>query len=113
MKKKFNWRDIISEVLRITMIVQLGTYGLMHQLNELPQNKTINIMLGLTALAVFLVGLWFPYLIPNSPKEDDDRGVLLKNDLPLVADENLQRVALTDTHGPADLFGNYYSPASV
>ena len=25
----------------------------------------------------------------------------------------LQRVALTDTHGPADLFGNYYSPASV
>ena len=42
-----------------------------------------------------------------------DRGVLLKNDLPLVADENLQRVALTDAHGPADLFGNYYSPASV
>ena len=42
-----------------------------------------------------------------------DGGVLLKNDLSLVADENLQRVALTDTHGPADLFGNYYSPASV
>lgn len=79
MKKKFNWRDIISEVLRITMIVQLGTYGLMHQLNELPQNKTINIMLGLTALAVFLVGLWFPYLIPNSPKEDDDMEKLGKD----------------------------------
>lgn len=79
MKKKFNWRDIISEVLRITMIVQLGTYGLMHQLNELPQNKTINIMLGLTALAVFLVGLWFPYLIPNSPKEDDDMEKLEKD----------------------------------
>ena len=37
----------------------------------------------------------------------------LKMTSPLVADENLQRVALTNAHGPADLFGNYYSPASV
>ena len=42
-----------------------------------------------------------------------DRGVLLKNDLSLVAHKNLQRVAFTNAHGPADLFGNYYSLASV
>ena len=38
-----------------------------------------------------------------------DRGILLKNDLPLVADKDLQRVALTNAHGPADLFRNNYS----
>lgn len=42
-----------------------------------------------------------------------DRGILLKNDLPLVTDKDLQRIALTNAHGPADLFGNYYSPANV
>ena len=35
-----------------------------------------------------------------------DGGILLKDDLPLVADEDLQRVALPNAHGSADLLGN-------
>ena len=42
-----------------------------------------------------------------------DRGILLKNDLALVAHKDLQRVALTNAHGSADLFGNYYSPQII
>ena len=38
-----------------------------------------------------------------------DRGILLKNDLALVAHKNLQWVALTDAHSPADLFRNDHS----
>lgn len=41
-----------------------------------------------------------------------DEGILLKNDLSVPGGEDLQRVALTDPHGAADLLGDYH-PAQV
>ena len=39
--------------------------------------------------------------------------VLLKNDLPVLVRKNLQRVALADAHGAADLFGDDYAAQVV
>ena len=41
-----------------------------------------------------------------------DEGVLLENDFPVPCGVDLQRVALTDTHGAADLLGDH-DPAQV
>ena len=40
--------------------------------------------------------------IPQLP----DGGIFLENQLPILIGENLQRVAFTDAHGAADLFGD-------
>ena len=64
-KKERTGRQIIRETLRITWLVQAGAYTLMQRLNELPQDKTINIMLSLTLWAFGLVGLWFDFLVPE------------------------------------------------
>ena len=45
-KKERTGRQIIRETLRITWLAQAGAYTLMQRLNELPQDKTINIMLS-------------------------------------------------------------------
>ena len=55
-KKERTGRQIIRETLRIAWLVQAGAYTLMQRLNELPQDKTINIMLSLTLWAFGLVG---------------------------------------------------------
>lgn len=72
MKKDFDGRFIIRQALRVVLTVQIGAYGLMYELNDLPQNKAVNIMLSLTLWAIFLVALWFIYLVPEPPKEDAD-----------------------------------------
>ena len=41
-----------------------------------------------------------------------DEGVLLENDFPVPCGVDLQRVALTDTHGAADLLGDHDRPRS-
>ena len=45
------------------------------RLNELPQDKTINIMLSLTLWAFGLVGLWFDFLVPEpvAPEADKEK----------------------------------------
>ena len=53
-KKERTGRQIIRETLRIAWLVQAGAYTLMQRLNELPQDKTINIMLSLTLWAFAL-----------------------------------------------------------
>lgn len=47
----------------------------MQRLNELPQDKTINIMLSLTLWAFGLVGLWFDFLVPEpiAPEADKEK----------------------------------------
>ena len=67
-KKERTGRQIIRETLRIAWLVQAGAYTLMQRLNELPQDKTINIMLG-------LVGLWFDFLVPEpvAPEADKEK----------------------------------------
>ena len=52
-----------------------GAYTLMQRLNELPQDKTINIMLSLTLWAFGLVGLWFDFLVPEpvAPEADKEK----------------------------------------
>lgn len=71
-KKERTGRQIIRETLRITWLVQAGAYTLMQRLNELPQDKTINIMLSLTLWAFGLVGLWFDFLVPE-PVADKEK----------------------------------------
>ena len=68
-KKERTGRQIIRETLRIAWLVQAGAYTLMQRLNELPQDKTINIMLSLT------VGLWFDFLVPEpvAPEADKEK----------------------------------------
>lgn len=55
--------------------MQAGAYTLMQRLNELPQDKTINIMLCLTLWAFGLVGLWFDFLVPEpvAPEADKEK----------------------------------------
>ena len=87
-KKERTGRQIIRETLRITWLVQAGAYTLMQRLNELPQDKTINIMLltrrwmksmnimlSLTLWAFGLVGLWFDFLVPEpvAPEADKEK----------------------------------------
>lgn len=75
-KKERTGRQIIRETLRITWLAQAGAYTLMQRLNELPQDKTINIMLSLTLWAFGLVGLWFDFLVPepaDKEKAEKDR----------------------------------------
>lgn len=55
-----------------------GAGGCLHadeRLNELPQDKTINIMLSLTLWAFGLVGLWFDFLVPEpvAPEADKEK----------------------------------------
>lgn len=59
----------------ITWLAQAGAYTLMQRLNELPQDKTINIMLSLTLWAFGLVGLWFDFLVPEpiAPEADKEK----------------------------------------
>ena len=42
-----------------------------------------------------------------------DEGIFLKNNFSVPSGEDLQRVALADTHGAAYLLGNYHSPQVV
>lgn len=74
-KKERTGRQIIRETLRIAWLVQAGAYTLMQRLNELPQDKTINIMLSLTLWAFGLVGLWFDFLVPEpvAPEADKEK----------------------------------------
>ena len=74
-KKERTGRQIIRETLRITWLVQAGAYTLMQRLNELPQDKTINIMLSLTLWAFGLVGLWLDFLVPEpvAPEADKEK----------------------------------------
>ena len=74
-KKERTGRQIIRETLRITWLVQAGAYTLMQRLNELPQDKTIKIMLSLTLWAFGLVGLWFDFLVPEpvAPEADKEK----------------------------------------
>lgn len=72
-KKERTGRQIIRETLRITWLVQAGAYTLMQRLNELPQDKTINIMLSLTLWAFGLVGLWFDFLVPEPVALEADK----------------------------------------
>ena len=78
-KKERTGRQIIRETLRITWLVQAGAYTLMQRLNELPQDKTINIMLSLTLWAFGLVGLWFDFLVPEpvAPEADKEKAAIL------------------------------------
>lgn len=55
-KKERTGRQIIRETLRITWLAQAGAYTLMQRLNELPQDKTINIMLNYAEPDT--VGVW-------------------------------------------------------
>ena len=74
-KKERTGRQIIRETLRIAGLVQVGAYTLMQGLNELPQDKTINIMLSLTLWAFLLVGIWFDFLVPEpiAPEADKEK----------------------------------------
>ena len=42
-----------------------------------------------------------------------DKGILLKNNLAVTGGEDLQGVALADTHGAADLFGDHHAAKVV
>lgn len=55
-KKEKTGRQIISETLRIAWLVQGGAYALMSKQGQLPQDKTINIMLSLALWAFFWRG---------------------------------------------------------
>ena len=73
-KKEKTGRQIISETLRIAWLVQGGAYALMSKQGQLPQDKTINIMLSLALWAFFLARIWFDLLVPAPIEPEADQG---------------------------------------
>lgn len=79
MRKDLNGRLIIREALHVTVLVQIGSYGLMYRINQLPQDKAVNIMLSLTLWAICLIDLWFVLLVPDPPNQESDVEKIVKD----------------------------------